>query len=179
MLITYGTLKNFHITLDQGTHQIDIYPDSIPDHSAFQYWNFMQVWHLNEAHQIMLVYPDGRDQFAVLLDTMNTWDFRVSDEKQGYKYQYYKWGEYSTYWPHYEMDFYGGKKGVDSTRYLVRLDTAYADIDTSFMEGETVVFERKLKAGKIYPIYYIVKWALGFHVINKFSMSMEPAIVAE
>lgn len=178
ILTTYGDLKDLKITLDEGTHQIDLYPDSIPIHGAYQYWHFSQVWHLKESTQIMLIYPDGRDQFAMLLDTVHTWDFKVADIHQGFRYQYYKWGEPSPYWPHYEMDFYGGLPGFDSTRYLVRLDTGFRDIDTVFMEGESVVFQRKLKPGKVYSAYYIIQWALGFHVINKFSMGWEPAMIA-
>lgn len=178
-LTRWRSLEDIRLELPQGKYQLHIYPDSVPEYSQYFYGEYWQVWRLDEAHQVVLVYP-GTSQFLVLLDTTHTWDFNTGAVHQGFQYSYYKWGTPSMFWPHYEMDFYGGKHGVDSTRYLVQLDTTYQDIDTTFTQTDgTVVFQRKLKSGRIYPIFYIVRWAMQFKFIPGLSMGMEPAIIAE
>jgi hypothetical protein len=174
----WRSLEDLRLKLPQGKYQIHIYPESVPEFSQYLYGEYWQVWYLDEANQVVLVYPKTT-QFLILLDTTNTWDYNTGFVKQGWQYCYYNTGKPSDDWPHFEMDFYGGKKGVDSARYLVQMDTAYADIDTSFMQGETVVFQRKLKSGRIYPIHYIVKWVMQFKYIPIFSMGVESAIFAE
>lgn len=124
--VPYAKIEDF-ILLDvpEGQYQFHIYPKHRNDDSPYLLWESWRVYDVTA--NTVLQFAAGTDQFLVLLDTTNTWDFNSKSIDQGYQYRYYMTGPPpNNYWPSYTMDYYCGTKGIDSTYLLYQIDSARA-----------------------------------------------------
>lgn len=124
--VPYAKIEDF-ILLDfpEGSYQFHIYPKHKRASSPYLLWESWEYYEVTENS--ILGFAGYTDQFLVLLDTTNTWDFNTESESQGYQYRYYMTGPPPTnFWPSYQMDYYCGTKGVDSTYLEYAIDSARA-----------------------------------------------------
>lgn len=122
--VRYDNIENVILQIPQGTYQFHIYPKESPPNSNQLLWETWSVYTIDQNK--VLEFAAGTDYFLVLLDTTNTWDFNTGNRSQGYQYMYYRADTLTNYWPIYQADYYCGTRGVDSTEFIMRIDSAKA-----------------------------------------------------
>jgi hypothetical protein len=121
VLIPYNQLDGMEIDIPEGQYQFHVYPLHKPKNTPYLLYEWWMVYEIT-AEKIIEIMPKT-DYFLVLLDTINTWDFNTGYKNLGYQYLYYLASD-STYFPIYQMDYYCGTKGQDSTLMIFRIDSA-------------------------------------------------------
>jgi hypothetical protein len=122
--VRYDNLENVVLKISQGTYQFHIYPKNKPENTEQLLWESWFVYEINSNKTLQFVATT--EYFLVLLDTTNTWDFNTGWRSQGYQYQYYRSDTLTNFWPVYQADYYCGTQGVDSTEFIIRIDSAQA-----------------------------------------------------
>jgi len=123
-LIQYQDIYDHVFRIPQGNYQFFIEPLRKPASTNVLLWETYGAWDIDQSKTI--TFAATTEYFLVMLDTTNTWDFNTGYRHDGFQYMYYRADTLTNYWPIYQMDYYCGTKGVDSTELIFRIDSAVA-----------------------------------------------------
>jgi hypothetical protein len=125
VITTYDQIDDLELRVTEGRYQFHIYPLRQPASSKTLLWYSYFVYEIDQNKELEFI--PRTEYFLVLLDTTSTWDFNTGARANGFQYLYYRADTLTNFWPSYTMDYYCGTKGIDSTRYEFKIDSAKAE----------------------------------------------------